>query len=139
MNERLIYADESYLIKGACMEVYRTLGNGFLEAVYQECLEIEFRRQKIPFVAQPPLALIYQGQTLRQTYKPDFVCYSKVVVEIKAVSKLTNEHRAQVVNYLKATDIQLGLLFNFGHYPLLEQMRIPNLADRGARESIEQT
>ncbi len=130
MNEKLIYADESYLIKGACMDVYKTLGHGFLEAVYQECLEIEFRRQSIPFVAQPPLVLAYQGQPLRQTYKPDFVCYDKIIVELKAVSKLTDEHRAQVINYLKATDFQLGLLFNFGHYPLLEQIRIPNLGDR---------
>ena len=78
-------------------------------------------------MAQRPLALFYQGQQLKQTYKPDFVCFDKIIVEIKAVSKLTSEHRAQVMNYLKATGYQLGLLFNFGHYPLLEQVRIPNI------------
>ena len=109
------------------MEVYKTLGNGFLEAVYQECLELEFTKRGIPFVAQKPLALIYQGQLLKQIYKPDFVCYDKIIVELKAVSRLAAEHQAQVMNYLKATEYQLGLLFNFGHYPLLEQVRIPNI------------
>jgi GxxExxY protein len=129
MEEKLIYSAESYAIKGACMEVYRTLGNGFLESVYQECLEIEFNRCGILFLPQKPLTLIYQGQVLKQTYKPDFVCYDKIIVEIKAVSKLNAEHQAQVMNYLKATGFQLGLLFNFGHYPLLEQIRIPNIKD----------
>jgi GxxExxY protein len=127
MSEKLIYEEESYAIKGACMEVYRTLGNGFLEAVYQECLVIEFRRREIPFVPQKPLILFYQGQKLEQIYKPDFVCYDKIIIEIKAVSKLAADHQAQVMNYLKATSFQLGLLFNFGHYPLLEQIRIPNI------------
>jgi GxxExxY protein len=130
MRETLIYADESYAIKGACMAVYKALGNGFLEAVYQECVEIEFTRRAIPFVAQQPLTLVYEGRVLKQTYKPDFVCYGKVIVELKAVSKLTTEHQAQVMNYLKATGFQLGLLFNFGHHPLLEQIRIPNIKDR---------
>ena len=125
-TEKLIYETESYAIKGAAMQVYGVLGNGFLEAVYQECLELEFQRREIPFVAQPALTLVYEGQTLKQLYKPDFVCYGKIIVELKAVTKLTNEHRAQVLNYCKATNFQLGLLFNFGHYPLLEQVRIPN-------------
>jgi GxxExxY protein len=130
MADKLIYAEESYLIKGACMEVYKTLGNGFLEAVYQECLELEFICQGLPFVAQKPLMLTYLGQALKQTYKPDFICYDKIIVELKAISKITDEHRAQVTNYLKATGFQLGLLFNFGHYPLLEQVRIPNVKER---------
>jgi GxxExxY protein len=129
MEEKLIYSAESYEIKGACIEVYKTLGNGFLEAVYQECLEIEFTKREIPFVAQKPLALFYQGQLLKQVYKPDFICYDKIIVELKAVSTLTAEHRAQVTNYLKAIEYQLGLLFNVGHYPLLEQKRIPNIKD----------
>ncbi len=129
MEEKLIYSDESYSIKGAAMEVYKTLGNGFLEAVYQECLAIEFGKRGIPFLAQRPLSLFYQGQKLTQIYKPDFVCYDKIIVELKAVSKINSEHHAQVMNYLKATDYQLGLLFNFGHYPLLEQIRIPNIKD----------
>lgn len=127
MSERLIYEEESYSIKGACMEVYKTMGNGFLELVYQECLEIEFQKRGIPFVPQKPLALTYQGQVLKRTYQPDFVCFDKIIVEIKAVSKLSPENYAQVMNYLKATDYQLGLLFNFGHYPLLQQERIPNI------------
>ncbi len=127
MNEKLIYEAESYAIKGACMEVYKSLGNGFLEPVYQECLELEFSRRTIPFNPQKVLTLTYQGQTLKHTYKPDFVCYDKIIVELKAVSKLAQEHKAQVINYLKATGFQLGLLFNFGHFPLLEQIRIANI------------
>ena len=127
MEETLIYSDESYQVKGAAMEVYKTLGNGFLEAVYQECLTIEFRKRGIPFDSQRSLSLFYQGQRLAQTYKPDFICYDKIIVELKAVSKINSEHQAQVMNYLKATGHQLGLLFNFGHYPLLEQIRIPNI------------
>lgn len=126
MNEKLIYADESYAIRGACMEVYTTLGNGFLEAVYQECLELEFRKREIPFVAQQWLNLAYQGQPLKQTYKPDFICHDKIIVELKAVSKLVEEHRAQGLNYLKATGYQLCLLVNFGHYPMCEFVRVVN-------------
>jgi GxxExxY protein len=126
MSENLIYSDESYAIRGACMDVYTILGNGFLEAVYQECLEIEFKRRQIPYVAQKLLKLTYEGQLLRQTYKPDFVCYDKIIVEIKAISKLLDEHRAQGMNYLKATGFKLCLLVNFGHYPLVEIMRIVN-------------
>lgn len=127
MSETLIYEKESYAIKGACMEVYKTLGNGFAEPVYQECTEIEFAKCGIPFVAQEYLELTYQGRILKQKYKPDFICYGKIIVELKAVSKLTAEHKAQVMNYLKVTGFELGLLFNFGHYPLLEQVRVPNL------------
>jgi GxxExxY protein len=130
MTEKLIYSNESYLINGACMEVYRTLGNGFLESVYQECLEIELIKREIPYVPQKQLTLIYHGQVLKQFYKADFVCYDKIIVELKAASKLIDEHKAQVLNYLKATDYQLGLLYNFGHYPLLEFERIPNIKDR---------
>ncbi|MCI0664959.1 MAG: GxxExxY protein, partial [Acidobacteria bacterium] len=124
MSEKLIYSDESYLINGICMKVYSILGNGFLEGVYQECLEMEFQNRGIPFVAQKPLKLIYEGRPLKQTYKPDFICYDKIIVEIKAVSNLTGEHKGQVMNYLRATNYELGLLYNFGHYPLLEIERI---------------
>jgi GxxExxY protein len=123
--------DESYLINGACMQVYKTLGHGFLEVVYQECLEIEFIKRQIPFMSQKTLILNYHGQILKQVYKADFVCYDKIIVELKAVSKLSDEHKAQVMNYLRATDYQLGLLYNFGHYPLLEYERIPNIKHRG--------
>lgn len=120
----IIYRDESYRIMGACFEVYKEKGCGFLEAVFQECLELELGDQSIPFVAQQNLSLSYKGRTLKQTYSPDFVCYGKIIVEIKAVSALTDEHRAQVHNYLRATGHRLGLLVNFGHFPKVESERI---------------
>lgn len=123
-SNELIYRDESYQIMGACFEVYKTMGCGFLEAIYQECLEIEFVERGVPFVAQVPLDLSYKGRPLRQKYQPDFVCFERIVVEIKAVSGLCDEHRAQVQNYLRATNHRLGLLVNFGHHPLVEWERI---------------
>lgn len=120
----LIYPEESYKIMGACFEVYRQKGSGFLEAVYQECLEMELAEQGIPFVAQQKLSLIYKGRTLKQTYEPDFLCFGKIILEIKAVSSLNAEHRAQLQNYLRATGHHLGLLVNFGHYPKVEAERI---------------
>jgi GxxExxY protein len=119
----LIYKDERYGIIGACFEVYKDKGNGFLEAVYQECLEIEFGLKRIPYQVQVPLQLTYKGQSLNQVYKPDFICYSKIIVEIKAVVHLADEYRAQLLNYLKATEYKLGFLVNFGHYPQLEYER----------------
>jgi GxxExxY protein len=123
MNE-IIHADECYKIIGACFEVYKDKGCGFLEAVFQECLELELGLQAIPFVAQRELPLTYKGRPLKQTYKADFVCHEKIIVEIKAVSALADEHRAQVINYLNATGLRLGLLVNFGHFPKLEWERI---------------
>ncbi|MCX7392543.1 MAG: GxxExxY protein [Planctomycetales bacterium] len=120
----IIYKDESYEIMGACFEVYKEMGCGFLEPVYQECLGMELRRRAIPFVAQLELVLHYKDQPLEQRYKPDFVCYEKIILEIKAVKNLADEHRAQVHNYLKATGLRLGLLINFGHYPKVEYERI---------------
>lgn len=120
----IIYREESYRIMGACFEVYREKGCGFLEAVFQECLEIEFTTQEIHYVAHPALGLSYKGLQLKQTYSPDFVCLGKIVLEIKAVSKLCDEHRAQVHNYLRATGHRLGILANFGHFPRLEYERI---------------
>jgi len=95
----------------------------FLEAVFQECLSMEFGLRKIPASSQVPLALTYKGRTLRLAYVADFVCYDKVVVELKAVSKLADEHRAQMQNYLHATKLRVGLLVNFGHFPKLEHER----------------
>ena len=119
-----IYWDESYKIMGACFNVYKAMGSGFLESVYQECLEIEFDRQQISFRAQAELNLKYLGHPLKQTYKPDFICFEKIIVEIKAVANLIDEHRAQLLNYLNATGFKLGILVNFGHYPKLEYERI---------------
>ncbi len=120
----IIHKLESFEIMGACFEVYKEKGNGFLESVYQECLEIEFAGRKIPFKIQPELSLTYKGHLLISKFKPDFICYDKIVVELKAVTALSNEHRAQVQNYLRATGMKLGLLVNFGHYPKLEYERI---------------
>jgi len=120
----IIYRDESYRIMGACFEVYKEKGCGFLEAVCQECLELAFGDAQVPFFAQPTLGLSYKGHPLRQTYSPDFVCHGKIIIEIKAVSAVTDEHRAQVHNYLRATGHRLGLLINFGHFPKIESERI---------------
>jgi GxxExxY protein len=120
----LIYKDESYQIMGACFEVYQTLGRGFLEPVYQECLEMEFADRGIRFVPQQELCLVYKDRTLKQFYKADFVCYDKIIVEVKAVSQLVDEHRAQTFNYLRATSMRLGILVNFGAHPKLEHYRI---------------
>ena len=120
----LIYKNESYAIIGACFAVYKNKGCGFHEAVYHECLEIEFEFQKIPFPSKPPQSLQYRGRTLVQTFSPDLICYDKIILEIKAVSELMNEHRAQVLNYLSATGCKLGLLVNSGHYPRMEYERL---------------
>src|SRR6266536_1357113 len=116
----LIYKDESYAIIGACFNVYKDKGCGFHEPVYHECLEIELEFQEIPFLSKPPQTLQYRGRTLVQKFSPDFICYDKIIVEIKAVSELIDEHRAQRLNYLSATRCKLGLPVNFGPYPRME-------------------
>jgi GxxExxY protein len=121
---QIIYPEESFKIMGACFEVYKEKGAGFLEAVFQECLQYEFDEQGVPFVAHPNLALNYKGRPLKQIYTPDFVCFEKIIVEIKAVTGLADEHRAQVHNYLRATGCRLGILVNFGHFPKVEYERI---------------
>ena len=120
----IMYKNESYRIMGACFEVYKEKGCGFVEPVYQECLSLELGFQTIPFQEQQKLSLTYKGRLLEQTYKPDFICFDKIIMEIKAVSILNDDHRAQVHNYLKATGHKLGLLVNFGHHPKVEWERI---------------
>ena len=120
----IVLKQESYQVMGACFEVYKEKGCGFLEAVYQECLAIELELQGIPFLEQHDLDLSYKDRQLKQKYKPDFICFDKVILEIKAVKELCDDHRAQVHNYLKATGYKLGLLVNFGHYPQVEWERI---------------
>jgi GxxExxY protein len=122
----LIYQDETYAILGACFAVYKDKGSGFLEGVYQECLEIELAHRRIPFAADVPVPLFYRGQRLKCPYRADVVCYDKIIIEIKAVSCLIDEHRAQLINYLHATGYRLGLLVNFGHHPKLEYERLAN-------------
>lgn len=123
-HEKILFKDECYAIQGAVFEVYREMGCGFLEAVYQECLEKEMAIRSIPFVSQQELKLNYKGEPLRQTYKPDIICYGNIVVELKALSSTTGEHKAQVLNYLKATGMRLGLLVNFGCHPKATVERI---------------
>ena len=126
----LIYKEECFAIIGACFEVYNDKGSGFLEAVYQECLEIELDLRGIPFQPQAQLGLTYKGRKLKQVYLPDFLCLGKIILEIKAVKELAPEHRAQVHNYLKGSGFRLGLLVNFGHYPKVQWERIANTRAR---------
>ena len=114
MSAKLIYKEEVYNIIGACIEVYNVMWSGFLEAVYQEALEREFSAQEIPFKSQPVVDVLYKGQLLNKTYQPDYVCYDEVIVEIKAISALSGIEEAQLINYLKATGLKVGLLINFG-------------------------
>ena len=120
----LIYSRESYAIDGAAMEVYNQLGHGFLEAVYQEALEREFLSRGIPFEREKLLTISYKGENLKQTYKADFVCYGKIIVELKAVSELTDAHRSQIYNYLHATGFRLGIILNYGFANGIERERI---------------
>ena len=119
----VIYKDECYKIVGAALKVYNTLGHGFLEAVYQEALEIEFKRQQIPYEREKELKIQYDGVLLKQTYRADFICYDKIILELKAVSTIENSHRSQLYNYLRATDMLLGVLLNFGNSEELEWER----------------
>lgn len=122
----IVLKDESYAIMGACFEVYKEKGPGFTEPIYHECLELEFAEQKLAAVSKPQLEIDYKGQKLIKRVEPDFVCYGKVILEIKAVKSLADDHRAQLTNYLRATGFQLGLLVNFSGQPQLEWERIVN-------------
>ena len=110
----LLHEEETGKILNACFEVHKELGNGFLEAVYQEALELEFKNQKIPYEREKLLPITYKGKLLEKEYYADFICYGKIVVELKAVAALTSSHKAQVINYLKASSNEIGLLINFG-------------------------
>jgi GxxExxY protein len=122
--DEFLYKDEAYVIQGAIFEVYRTLGCGFLEAVYQQALEVELTQRNIPFVSQAEIGVEYKGVKLDQSYRADLVCYDKIILELKAVQNLLPEHEAQLQNYLRATKMRVGLLVNFGHYPKVEIKRI---------------
>lgn len=125
-NERddLLFREEAYRLIGACMAVHSEKGNGFAEPVYQDALEIELELSMIPFESQRNFQISYRGRPLKHTYTPDLICFEKVLLELKAAKSLTDEHRAQVINYLKITGLQLGLLVNFGSHPRLEWERI---------------
>ena len=120
---KLILEQETHRILGACFEVYKEKGCGFVEPVYQECLELELAIQAIEFLAQKELGMSYKGRALKQIYRADLVCFGSVIVEIKAVKALADEHRAQIINYMRASGIKVGLLINFGHYPGVEHER----------------
>jgi GxxExxY protein len=130
LNEDFPLKEEGYAILGAVFEVYQEMGCGFLEAVYQECLERELRLRSIHFTAQATLNIPYKGENLRQTYQPDFICFDKIILELKAVTQLAPEHRAQMHNYLKATGMAVGYLINFGHYPKVEFERTVRTLDK---------
>ena len=121
--ERFLYEKESYAIRGCLMSVFNELGSGFLEKVYQEALEREFIEKGIPYKREAPLKIMYKGLPLQQEYFADFICYDKIIVELKAVTELTEVHSAQVFNYLKATGFDLVILVNFGE----KQLKIERL------------
>lgn len=118
IEDHLIFKEECFQIVGCCMEVHRALGCGFKEAVYQEALEREFINNALDFVREKRLKIQYKGIVLKKEYSPDFVCFGKIVLELKAVSELTDIHQCQVFNYLKASKLRLGLLVNFGETSL---------------------
>ena len=120
----LIAGDEVYAIMGAAFDVHNELGAGFLEAVYQEAMENELNARGIPFVSQHPIGIKYKGQALESHYFADFLCYGSIIVELKALNRLSGTEEAQILNYLKATGISLGLLINFGKHPRLEWKRL---------------
>ncbi|MES9941050.1 MAG: GxxExxY protein [Candidatus Thiodiazotropha sp. 6PLUC2] len=121
---RLIFEEKTFAIRGAVFEVYREMGSGFLEQVYQECLDHELTSRGIPFMSRPALKLNYKDERLHQTYIPDLICYKQIIVELKAVKNIAPEHKAQVLNYLKATNLKLGLLVNFGSHPKAQIERL---------------
>jgi GxxExxY protein len=119
----LILKEEVYQIVGAAMDVYYTLGRGFLEPVYQEALEIELARRNIPFEPQRWLTIEYKGQKLQKEYKADFICFGQIIIEVKACEGLTGRDEGQLINYMKATHMHVGLLINFCSQAKLEWKR----------------
>jgi len=123
-EEKILFKEECYQIQGAIFEVYKEIGPGFLESVYQECLEKELTLKNIPFQKQVEVKIDYKGQELNQRFKADLICYNSIIIELKACKAIDPIHRAQVMNYLKAIKIRLGLLINFNAYPKVEIERI---------------
>lgn len=122
-DRELFLKDEVYAVVGAAIEVSNVLGAGFLEAVYQEALALELKDRRIPFVEQPTLGVSYKGSKLAKAYIPDFLCFDQLIVEIKALNKLSSNEEAQLLNYMKASGMQVGVLLNFGS-PRLEWKRM---------------
>lgn len=124
MNDKILYKEESFNIVGAAIEVHKVLGCGFTEPVYQDAFEQELKMRKIPYEREKVFNINYKGSVLDKTFRVDFVCYNKIIVELKAVTQLADEHFAQVYNYLKVTNMKLGILLNFGEKSL-DSRRIP--------------
>ena len=120
----LLLKDEVYRVIGACIEVQREKGHGFDEAIYQECLEIELETQGIPFESQPEFPVEYKGRRLRKSFRPDLLCFGELVVELKALERLTSREESQLLNYLKSSRKPVGLVVNFGSFPKLEWKRM---------------
>ena len=134
MENNLLFKEESYEIIGAAMEVHRLLGCGFVEQVYQEALEKEFVLRKIPYEREKELIIRYKGDVLSKTFKADFVCYNKIILELKAVKEFVDDHYAQIYNYLRASDLELGILINFGSASI-EYERIPASRKWGSKNA----
>lgn len=123
MSEPILFKDEVFQLVGACMTVHSAMGNGYVEPVYQDCLEVELGHLGIPFDAQRNFPITYRNVTIKHTYTPDLICFDKIIVELKAAKSLADEHRAQLLNYLKVTDQRVELLVNFGSWGRLEWER----------------
>ena len=117
----LRYEQETYNIIGAAMKVHSELGPGFTERVYQEALAIEFSGRGIPYEREKEIHATYRGIVLEGTYIPDFICYDKIIVELKAVKELDDVHRSQAINYAKIAGFNLSLLINFGESSLVKE------------------
>ena len=128
-KDKMIYPHEAYEIIGAAMEVHYTLGQGFLESVYQEAMEIEMRKRNIPFTSQSKIQILYKDVPMEHYFVADFVCYDKIIVELKSVSTILPEHEAQIINYLRATGFKLGILLNFNEESLFFK-RYPNIMEK---------
>ena len=126
MDHKIIHKEEAFNIIGAAMEVHNVVGCGFTEPLYQDALEEELRLRNIPFEREKTYYFSYKGKRLDKTFRPDCVCYDTVIVELKTVDEISDEHYAQVYNYLKATRMQLGLLINFGKRSLEYKRILPN-------------
>ena len=129
----LLYKDEVYAIVGAAMEVYNQLGPGFGEAIYQEAMEIESESRGIPYKPQQDIHIVYKERTLKKFFTPDLICYEIIIVEIKAIDRLTSREESQLLNYLKATGMPVGLLINFGAEKDLEWKRMVLTSQKTAR------
>ncbi|MDP2830071.1 MAG: GxxExxY protein [Sulfuricellaceae bacterium] len=129
--------EQTFAIIGAAISVHRELGHGFLEAVYQEALAIEFKHRSVPFAREVELPILFRGQRLNTGYRADFLCFDEVIVELKALDRLTTREEAQVINYLKASGKPRGLLLNFGGRSLEQKRLVLNL--RKSAQSADET